>query len=290
MSFPELTRTARLNGVDLAWDCWGAQERPTLVLCHGFTGTLRDFDLHLEALVDAGSRVLVLEHRGHGASGRSPDPEHYRIAQLAADLADFLVAVTDGPVDLVGHSMGGRIALEAALERPDTIRSLVLMDTSAWSFTSNDPAVADRVAAFLTAFDPADGLPQVTRGGPEDVLVDAATDPVWRQARSARQQRVDPHAVKQLGMELFVTGVTPLTDRLGELTCPTTVLVGSLDEPYASQARELAQALPRGRLHVIDGAHHAPQVTHQSQWRAAVAAHLGWARSTVSAGLPDKGG
>lgn len=275
----ELTRTARVNGVDLAWDCWGPEHLPALVLCHGFTGTLRDFDLHIGALVDAGSRVLVLEQRGHGASGWSPDPTRYTVAQLAADLTAFLDGVEAGPVDLVGHSMGGRVALEVALGQPERVRSLVLMDTSAWSFRSTDPAAAELVASFLTQFDPTTGLPRIARGGPEDVLVDAATDPAWRRSRIARQQRVDPHAVKQLGMELFVTGITRLTDRLGEVSCPVTVLVGSLDEPYVSQAPELTQALRVGRLHVIDGAHHGPQVTHQAQWRAAVVEHLRWARA-----------
>jgi pimeloyl-ACP methyl ester carboxylesterase len=71
---------------------------------------------------------------------------------------------------------------------------------------------------------------------------------------------------------LFV--VPPLLDRLGEIACPTTVLVGERDEPFRGPSDRLAAGIPGARLVVIDGAYHSPQHTHPEAWRAAVVEHL----------------
>jgi pimeloyl-ACP methyl ester carboxylesterase len=55
------------------------------------------------------------------------------------------------------------------------------------------------------------------------------------------------------------------------------VIVGEHDHPLVDQAAELAAAVADGRLSVIAGAYHSPQLTHPADWRAAVGAHLAWA-------------
>src|ERR1700683_1558189 len=124
-----------VNGVDLAWSERGISPPgvPTLVLCHGYTGSALDFSLVVDALA-ADRRVVSLDQRGHGHSTKTGHIEGYTIEQLSADLAAFLETVGEGPVDLLGHSMGGRVVMGVVLARPDLVRSLMLMDTSAWSF------------------------------------------------------------------------------------------------------------------------------------------------------------
>ncbi len=78
---------------------------------------------------------------------------------LVADLIALIEEVGHGPVDLLGHSMGGRVALGVVLARPDLINSLILMDTSAWSFIPPDESIAQLVAKYMEAFDPARGVP-----------------------------------------------------------------------------------------------------------------------------------
>ena len=131
--------TFHVNGVDLAWSERGScrEGTPTLVLCHGFTGSSLDFALQVDALA-ADRRVVTLDQRGHGASTRTGRLEGYTIEQLSADLVAFIEAVGSGPVDLLGHSMGGRVVMGLVQDRPDLVRSLILMDTTAWSFAPPD--------------------------------------------------------------------------------------------------------------------------------------------------------
>jgi pimeloyl-ACP methyl ester carboxylesterase len=281
-------RTLHVNGVDLAWSERGSGPggTPTFVLCHGFTGSSHDFALEVDALA-ADRRVVVLDQRGHGHATKTGQLEGYSVEQLAADLAAFLDTVGEGPVDLLGHSMGGRVAMHVTLARPDLVHSLILMDTSAWSFLPPDEEVRAMVHGFIDAFDPTGGMPAtLSLGGPEDVLIEARTPAEWRKEKDAIFAGMDAFAVKALGNELM--GDAAADDRslranLPAIACPTTVIAGERDHPMVDQAPALAAEVADGRLVVIPGAYHSPQLTHAAEWRAAVGAHLAWAATAGGA-------
>ncbi len=277
-----------VNGVDLAWSERGSGPTgvPTLVLCHGYTGSALDFALVVDVLA-ADRRVVTLDQRGHGHSTKTGHLEGYTLEQLTADLVAFVETVGEGPVDLLGHSMGGRVVMGVALARPDLVRSLVLMDTSAWSFLPPDEEIRGLVHGFINAFDPADGMPTtLSLGGPEEALIEASTPGRWRKEKDAVFAGMDSYAVKALGSELMGDAADDdrsLRARLPSIACPTTVIVGEHDHPLVDQARELADEVADGRLTVISGAYHSPQLTHALQWRGAVEAHLDWAATTRAA-------
>jgi pimeloyl-ACP methyl ester carboxylesterase len=275
-----------VNGVDLAWSERGTSPTgtPTLVLCHGYTGSSFDFALVVDALA-ADRRVVTLDQRGHGLSTKTGHLESYTIEQLSADLVAFLEVVGEGPVDLLGHSMGGRVVMGLVLARPDLVRSLILMDTTAWSFLPPDEETRGLVHGFINAFDPAGGMPtSLSLGGPEDVLTEASTPAEWRKEKDAIFAGMDAYAVKALGTALLGDGADDgdgLEADLPSIGCPTTVIVGARDHPLVDQAPALAGAVAKGRLTVIPGAYHSPQLTHASEWRAAVEAHLAWASTSA---------
>ena len=97
------------------------------VLVHGFTGSKLDFHDQLEWFEDL-RRSIAYDQRGHGESSNA-GPYHF--AQLVSDLIGFLDQIDVERCDLLGHSLGGMIAMRAVLEHPDRFRSLILMDTSA---------------------------------------------------------------------------------------------------------------------------------------------------------------
>ena len=216
-----------------------------------------------------------MDQRGHGLSTKTGDLASYTIEQLSADLIGFIEQVAEDPVDLLGHSMGGRVSLEVVLARPELIKSLVLMDTSAWSFIPEDPEMRNMMATFMDAFDPARGISSTwNMGSPEDALIEAATPAEWRQRKDELFLGMDAYAVKALGTAFLADGVASVRPQLPSITCPTTVIAGSKDHPLVDQAPELAAEVARGRLALIDGAFHSPQLTHPQAWREAVETHL----------------
>jgi pimeloyl-ACP methyl ester carboxylesterase len=271
-----------VNGVELVWSERGSSPvgTPTLVLVHGFTGSGHDFALVADDLA-TDRRVVLLDQRGHGHSTKTGSVEDYTIGQLVADLVGFLEVVGDGPVDLLGHSMGGRVALGLTLSRPDLVSTLVLMDTSAWSFMPPDDNIRQLVKDWIEAFDPAKGMPEsISIGGPEDALIEERTPVSWQGEKAAIFAGMDPYAVKAFGSALMTdidTGESSLRAELPSIACPTTVIAGEHDHPLVDQAPELASLVADGRLAVIDGAFHSPQLTHAEEWKNAVRAHLTWA-------------
>jgi pimeloyl-ACP methyl ester carboxylesterase len=222
--------------------------------------------------------VVTYDHRGHGYSTKVGSLEGYSIQQLAEDLAAFLDEVGGGPVDLLGHSMGGRVVMTMVLERPDLVRSLILMDTSAWSFQPPDEEVRALVHQFIDSFDPAGGMPRnVSLEGPEDTLIRATVPAEWMAKKETISAGMDAYAFKGLGLELWADaeeGEGSLRSRLAGISCPVTVIVGEHDHPLVDQAPALSAEVADGRLVIIEGAYHSPQLTHPDEWRAAVEAHL----------------
>lgn len=270
----DLTREFDNDGATLRWDRWGADGGTPFLLCHGFSGSSHDFAEHIEALAVA-RPVVSIDHRGHGRSQKVGTTEAYAIDQLTADLIAFVDSEIGGPVHLLGHSMGGSIALRFTLARPDLVKSLILMDTSGWSFVPPDSPVAEMMNSFITAFDPARGLPDLTAmAGPEEALINAAMTPEWLAVKQERAAAFDPYAFKALGAELFAGGTQWIRERLGEIACPVSVIVGEHDHPFVDQGAELAAEANGGQLTVVAGAYHSPQLTHAAEWAAAVEAHL----------------
>lgn len=96
---------------------------PTLLLLHGYADSWRSFEPLLGAL-GKDFRIVALDQRGHGAS----DPaDAYAISHFADDVFDLVTRVIDGPVHIVGHSLGAIVAQRVAERWPAKVRSLTLL-------------------------------------------------------------------------------------------------------------------------------------------------------------------
>lgn len=128
-----------LNGVDvggvrLAYRAVGALDAPPMVLLHGLGSDGSSWDEVAAALGDS-YRVYAPDQRGHGASDR---PGRYSFELMRDDVLGFLDALGLGRVTLVGHSMGGTVALLFAEAYPDRLERLVVEDSPP-PFAGGDP-------------------------------------------------------------------------------------------------------------------------------------------------------
>jgi esterase len=101
----------------------GPTVAPTLLIAHGLFGSARNWGAVAKRL-SAGRDVVVADMRNHG---ESPHLAEHGYADLAADLAEVIGGLR-GPVDVLGHSMGGKAAMMLALTRPRLVRRLVVAD------------------------------------------------------------------------------------------------------------------------------------------------------------------
>jgi 2-succinyl-6-hydroxy-2,4-cyclohexadiene-1-carboxylate synthase len=223
-----------------------------LVLLHGFTQTGRSWQPIAHALAGR-YRAVAPDLPGHG------DFAERRPASFAACDA-YLRALADGrPFTLAGYSLGGRVALHAALSLGPVVERLVLIGASPGiaepaeraARAADDAALADRIEAIgVDAFVREWGAQSLFDGMPRGVAELADEDRLRNTAPGLAA------ALRGLG-----TGVMPpLWDRLGELTTPVDLVVGQRDEKFRAIAERMEGALPVGRLHVVPGVGHAVQL------------------------------
>jgi len=222
-----------------------------LVLLHGFTQTGESWQPVRHALAGR-YRSVAPDLPGHGGFAER------RPASFPACDA-YLRAVTDVPFTLAGYSMGGRIALHAALSFGPAVTRLVLVGASPGladpaertARRAADDALADRIEAigieaFVAEWSAQPLFADLPRG-----IADAADADRLRNSPAGLAA-----ALRGLG-----TGVMPpLWDRLGELAIPVDLVVGERDDKFRAIAERMAELLPEPRLHVVPGAGHAVQL------------------------------
>jgi len=220
----------------------------TVVLLHGFTQTGRSWERVERTAKEAGHAVAAPDLRGHGASAAVRPVDFPHVVADVTALADDAV--------LCGYSMGGRIALHAALAHPHRVRRLVLISTTAGIEDSAERAerrAADEVLAT-----------EIERDGLEAFAVRWAAQPLFaglapEAAATACADRLRNDAAGlAAALRGLGTGVMePVWQRLGELCMPVAVLAGARDAKFLALARRLAGALPAATLTVVPGAGHA---------------------------------
>lgn len=268
----------------VAWHEAG-EGAPALVLLHGFSGHRDDFLGVLPALAER-RRVLAPDLRGHGDSAAGPGASGWTFEQLVNDLLAFLDALDLDRIDLLGHSVGGFVALRAALRAPERIRSLVFLCTAPETPVGLDPK-GWRAGVAISAERGMAGLqPLAERAIRNDPFAGLAAwgDPERYYAHHRRRHlAMTPESYREIGATFFES--TPLVDRLPAVAQPTLVMVGEQDVEWLPGADLFEQNLPAARRRTIPRAEHHPHQENTPAFLEALESHLA-AVDRESAGSP----
>jgi 2-succinyl-6-hydroxy-2,4-cyclohexadiene-1-carboxylate synthase len=221
---------------------------PDVVLLHGFTHTGASWDPVVAALGES-YRALAPDIRGHGAASE-------RTPVSLEPVLDDLAALASPRFTLVGYSMGGRIALHAALRFGERVDRIILIGAS--------PGIADpaqRAARRAGDDERARGLERSTiaqfaaHWAQTPVL--AGQPPAVAAAVHADRLRNHPAGLARALRGLGTGALPSLWDRLGEVVAPVALVVGERDEKFTAVAAEMAGRLVEAEVVVVPGAGHA---------------------------------
>ena len=220
----------------------------TVLLLHGLGATGGSWELQIPSLVESGYRVLAPDLRGFGQSSY---PGQTGIDEMARDAAALLAAVADGPVDVVGISMGGAVALHLALDHAAAVRALVLVNTGACfrpRYLVGWLAHALRYAVLYMLTSQAQARLVARRTFPQPHQEDL------RRALAGQILQANQYAYRA---SLRALACFDVSSRLGEIRLPTLVVSGARDGtiPLAHQ-RLLAEKIPEARHAVLPEAGH----------------------------------
>lgn len=218
-----------------------------VVLVHGFTQTGRSWAPVADRLVAVGHQVVRVDAPGHGGSGPIATDLHGGAERLAE---------AGGRAVHVGYSMGGRLALRLALDRPDLVRGLVLLGATAGI---DDPEERSRRRAADEAL--ADDL---ERDGVDAFLERWLAQPLFAGLPDDPDDRADRARNTAAGLAGSLrragTGTMdpPWWDELARVTAPTLVLAGAHDAKFGALGRRLADGIgPTATFASVPGAGHA---------------------------------
>jgi pimeloyl-ACP methyl ester carboxylesterase len=237
---------------ELAVHEWGSGTPAVLV--HGsLSSAVEEWPAQLP-LADQGYHLIAPDRRGYGDSPAATGEDYRRDADDIAPLVDDAHSANgDGGVHLVGHSYGGLVAMVAAANRPEVVRSLALLEPPAFAAARNQPAakaIEDRVQAMW-----GDGVPDdqwlmrflSAIGTDPDDLASGALDEIVPRVPLVRDSRPP------------WDGELPLAE-LAAAPFPTLVVSGGHAEGFEAMSDELASRLGAARA-VVEGAGHEIQFT-----------------------------
>jgi pimeloyl-ACP methyl ester carboxylesterase len=222
---------------------------PPVVMLHGLFGAAGNFAA-IQRRLGATRRVVAFDLRNHGASPHDPVMSY---AEMAADVLDSLAALGVPQAALIGHSMGGKVAMRAALLRPDRVGRLLVADIAPVRYDPAYRGIADAMLALPLH-------PGLTRAAADAALAPAVPDPAVR-GFLLQNLRLGPAPGWRIGLREIAAGLPdiegwdapPGTQYAG----PVLMLRGERSEYVRPEHRPAVRALfPMARFMTLKGAGH----------------------------------
>jgi pimeloyl-ACP methyl ester carboxylesterase len=268
-------RWLEVNGLKIHYLEWGKNDKPTIVLLHGFLGHGHSWDDFAHAF-SRDYHVLALDQRGHGRSGWSKRGA-YGLEDHFSDLSWFIALLELDNIILIGHSMGGRNALFFTACLPEKVGWLVIVDSR--------PAASQRSILALKSWMGNEG----PRAGTFDSLVDGISAAYPSLTRSTCR-RIIAHGYQEISDRTFMPRydlqmrrdvadagfvVEDLRPYLSGISCPVLVIRGA-NSPILSPsaAQEMCRLLPNAKVAEIPSASHLPVQENPSAFSRAVKSFL----------------
>jgi pimeloyl-ACP methyl ester carboxylesterase len=254
----------------------GPADGPPVLLIHGWACSVFTFHRTIAPLAAAGFRVLAVDLKGHGLSDKPIDAGEYTTPAMLAHLHEVLDALGVERAAVVGHSLGGALALALALDSPERVGRLALLAPVGLGKSFLLPLVRALTPSLVTPL-----LPHLMRRSVAALVLRYATGSL----RGLGEREVDEYwAPTQFPAAVFAGRALahefdwePVpAPRLATLRAPTQLVVGSRDrllDPRAA-SRRLRAARPDAEIRIVNGAGHVSLEERPDEVNAALVAFL----------------
>ena len=234
-----------VNGARLWYAEWGARRAGTpVLLLHGGYGNSNYFGNLIPELLNHGYRVIAIDSRGHGRSGRTDEPITYHL--MASDVLGVLDALHVQKVSLVGWSDGGSIGYDLAINNPGRIQRLFAFGADA------------DVSGIRDGYDKTPVFAEYLKRVPEEYRRLSPTPREWDQFNANIST-------------MWATLPAFTADQLRRINVPTTIADGQYDEALKPEHNNyLVATIPGARLVVVPNASHFAMLQNPQAFNAAV--------------------
>jgi len=253
---------------------WGSAGEPELVLLHGGSSSARGTWARMAPVFANSYRIVAPDHRGHGETEWDPEAG-YTIGNYVLDFEQVVYQLSLSSFDLVGHSLGGMIALTYAARHPERVRRLVLVDSGPRDFTAADAArmrMPERPMSFATrddaeAFARA-GFPEAARDRSVSYGFVQRSDGSWT-------WRTDVAGLQRARTREDHLRASGLWSEFSAIRCPILILRGGRSPALSDETtRRIEAANPHARVITYPEAHHWVHDDEPQRFLSDVAAFL----------------
>jgi pimeloyl-ACP methyl ester carboxylesterase len=253
------TRFAEANGITFAYRRFGNPASVPLVLIQHFRGNLDNFDPAVTDGLAKGREVILFDNTGIGSTTGEAKTT---IVDMAADAEAFIDSLGLEQVDLFGFSMGGQVAQQIAVDRPQLVRRLVLAGTGPRGGEGMATLSDYAVELFTEQYDPQDLMWLPIFFGESDEAQVAGTQ--FLERIRAREDRDMPVTAEAAGAHIAAAGEWGMPGSnisyLKNIAQPTLVVNGSDDVVIPTiNSYVLQQELPNARLLLFPDSNHGSQ-------------------------------
>jgi pimeloyl-ACP methyl ester carboxylesterase len=252
-----IARDVTVRGIRVRVAEAGSEESPPLVLVHGFLVSHTSFDEVIERFAER-FHVLAPDLVGFGESEKPSASRYaYGVDAYAEVVADVVAAFGVGRTSVVGHAMGGAVALTLAARHAELVSRLVLVD----SLSYPAPALGHAKLPLLPLvgaifFKQLYGRGMFRAHFRDEIFGGGFPPPIaridrWYETFNSPSARESAYAVMRA-----MRDVSPVVARLGRVNCPTLVVWGREDRVFpVAFAQRLAREIRDARLHVLETGH-----------------------------------
>jgi len=256
--------TVRVNDIDLYYESAG--EGAPVLLLHGLGSSTRDWEYQIPPLAQS-HRVIAMDVRGHGRSDKPPGP--YSVKQFASDAVALLRAVDAAPAHLVGLSMGGMIAFQMAVDSPEAVRSLTIVNSGPAMIlrTLSQKLLIQSRYAVVRIF----GMRALARmvAGP------LFPKPEQAELRKKFEDHVAENDPKAYLASLSAINGWSVAERIGNIACPVLIVASDHDYTPVAWKRAYAAQIPGAHVAVLEDSRHAGPLDQPDQFNRVVLEFLG---------------
>lgn len=246
----------KVNGVQ--YNIERAGEGAPLLLLHGFTGSAASWQAHIP-IFEKHFSTLALDFLGHGKSDAPIDPMRYGMKWCVADLVEILDELEIARTNVLGYSMGGRVALHFANAHPERIENLILESASPGIENEMERAARAARDAELAEKIDGDGIEKFVETWTNIPLFATQTRLPQIVRDNLKQQRLQNRAY---GLANSLRGLSvgvqeSLWEQLPNIRVPTLLMAGQLDQKFSNIAKEMCKAVPNAQLEIVTEAGHS---------------------------------
>lgn len=276
MNIPE-DRYVKVGSVNTRY--WRVGKGEPVLLLHGITNSVEDWLLNINELAES-YQVFAVDLIGHGNTDKHLSVS-YHLSDLANFITEFMNAVDIKPAHIIGHSLGGWIALWIAVQHPSYIQKLVLVDSAGLGKETpiqirllTIPGVGEFLGNQVLDVEFDKYLEMQRQNWPDAAR---ATDEMIRlKYEATRWFEIRATVLKTFRTLANVLGTKdreylPIVDNLSSIDCPLLVIWGKQDKLVpVSWTQKLSKGCPQAQIELFDDCGHDAMVEHPSQFNQAV--------------------